>query len=246
MYWTTTNVWTIGQQLLVKKPTRSRSPQRRRATAGGRQPARGKPRAPSPSPRPPPLRRPSRPRATPETAHQRRRRRRRRRRARRRALRAPSLSPIEREPPPHVEPVAEAAGDTDRPARRSGRRSAARAALPGVTADCVDFEVVDEPGPGRAGSASGDRRARCVAATRRDDPGRADRACPGPSGPRCACARPARHRRHRRGLEEIRATVERGDRPSDCSIGEHRRHRSTPFSIWPCGRRFGRATSAGR
>jgi YidC/Oxa1 family membrane protein insertase len=53
VYWITTNVWTIGQQLLVKKLYPK--PERPEAAEGGGdggKPARGKPPSPKPSPTP--------------------------------------------------------------------------------------------------------------------------------------------------------------------------------------------------
>ena len=233
VYWITTNVWTIGQQLLVKKLYPKPEPiDGREAGTAATSPARGKPAKPDGA-------------AAAASARAQARRRQRRgegaaavARARRRS--APAAAG--RLPLRMVHAADSGRAQPERSHGRGGgrRRSARRkwAAMkeleprfPGVTAECVEL---------RGGRARRRRRPRGCAAQVDVDAWReaAERAARGAGGAR-ARARDAGGPGARAATptvdvdetdEEIRATVNGDD--LGLLIGKHGR-RSTPCSIWP-------------
>ena len=147
VYWITTNVWTVGQQLMVKKLYPKPEPRRRRPTArsqgaGARQATakgrrgRDQPKAPVPAQARSPAA--TAPRASPRPT-----------RARRRSAQAAGA---ERGGPGCLhrgaqDLVAEASGASLGEAKWSAMKEL-EPRFPGVTAECVSFEVVEEAGEG--------------------------------------------------------------------------------------------------
>ena len=162
VYWITTNVWTIGQQLLVKKLYPKPEPLDPRDAVPEQKPARGKPataaaltdggsdakakpvakrkakaQTAGEGTAPRPVRRPGRPRRRPAL-------RARRRSARGAGAEALTTMSVSEEPRPE-ELVAEAEGDSLGEAKWAAMKTL-EARFPGLTADCVSFDVADDPG----------------------------------------------------------------------------------------------------
>src|SRR5918994_703076 len=128
LYWITTNVWTIGQQMLVKKLYPKPEPLDPRDAVPEQKPARGQ-RAPATAvpPRLPPARRA------------------RRRSARGAGAEARTTMSVSEEPRPE-ELVAEAEGESLGEAKWAAMKTL-EGRFPGLTADCVSFDIADDPGP---------------------------------------------------------------------------------------------------
>ena len=156
LYWITTNVWTIGQQLLVKKLYPKPEPLDPRDAIPEQKPARGKPATAAaltdggsdakakPAAKAKGRRRP---RATGTAGRPRRHRVRRARRRSARGAGAEALTTmsVSEEPRPE-ELVAEAEGESLGEAKWAAMKTL-EARFPGLTADCVSFDVADDPGP---------------------------------------------------------------------------------------------------